>query len=89
MPVRPEILYHPGLTTEDDEPLTEAIEKAQHEARQEGLPKLEGVAWPWCCGTLSLGNHILTILDDDAREQCQARERRTALKELARGAVIH
>ena len=88
MPVRPEILYRPGGLTEDDEPMAEAIAKAQADARAWGLPQMDGVVWPWG-EALGLGNEILTILDRDAQEQRQVRERRTALKELARGAVIH
>lgn len=83
MPVKPEILSHPGLLTEDDEPMVEAIAKAQADARAWGLPQMEGVVWPWGGEALGLGNEILTILDAEAQEHLGARE------ELARGAVIH
>lgn len=83
MPLRPEILYRTGLLTEDDEPMAEGIAKAQCDAQAWGLPQLEGVAWPWGLEALDLGNEILTILDDEAKEHREARE------ELARGVVIH
>lgn len=74
MPVRPEILYRPGLLTDDDVPipLLEGIDNAQQEARGWGLEQLGGVAWRWW--DTGLGNHILNILDDDARERRKARE---------------
>ncbi len=63
MPLRPEILYRPGLLTEDGEPMSEEIEKAQIDAKQWGLPQLGGVGWFW---DLGLGNDIFSILDHDA-----------------------
>ncbi len=63
MPLRPEILYRPGLLTEDCEPMTEGIERAQIDAREGGLPQLGGVGWFW---DLGLGNDIFSILDHDA-----------------------
>lgn len=91
MPVRPEILYRSQWSTENGEPLAEAIRKAQRDSQAQGCPEIDGVVWPWWHTDLILGNQILDILDDDFREQKNAKEeceRRKAQKELARGVTL-